>query len=126
MTKKMYLYFIMVMCCLLLLAAHSLIQEVSAESITIEYSYSPVGIAQEAVAKLDDGTMIGKAELEELVKGEYYLVHITQYSPQTGSVVYRGRAKFSIYGGMKMQEKKITGNKIAEIFSTWPSGGFGF
>lgn len=91
-----------------------------AARIQLEYEYNSVGICQAATATLDDGSLIGKARLETLVKGEYYLVREIHYSPPTGRVIYEGLSKFAIGVGMKISEERIRGSKLMDIFSTWP------
>lgn len=91
-----------------------------AASITIDYEYNSVRVCVGATARLEgDGAIIGKAKLEKLVKGEYYEVRLFHYS-RSGEIIYEGVAKFSIYGGSIISERKVRGEKRVEIFSTWP------
>jgi hypothetical protein len=85
-------------------------------TVRIDFEYNPVGICQRATATLDDGSLIGRAQLEELVKGKYYLVREIHYSPRTGKVIYIGLSKFAIGLGTKISEEKVSGNKVMEIF----------
>jgi len=92
----------------------------NAAKVQIDFEYNSVGICQAATATLDNGSLIGKARLEKLVKGDYYLVREIHYSPLTGRVIYEGLSKFAIGIGTKISEERIIGNKVMEIFSTWP------
>lgn len=96
------------------------IASANAARIQINYEYNSVGICQAVTATLDGGSLIGKARLEKLVKGEYYLVREIHYSPSTGRVIYEGLSKFAIGMGMKISEERISGSKVMDIFSTWP------
>jgi hypothetical protein len=88
-------------------------------TIKITYEYDSRAICVSARATIDD-ILVGKAYLEDLVKGKYYLVREVHYSPQTGSEIYVGISKFSIGGGFKIEENRISGQKVMEIFRTWP------
>jgi len=95
------------------------VSQANGATIEIEYKYDSRAICVGARATMD-GILVGKAYLEDLVKGEYYLVRETHYSPRTGAVVYEVLSKFAIGGGMKIGETRISGQKLMEIFRSWP------
>jgi len=93
--------------------------QTKAATLKIEYEYDSRGICVGARATLD-GDLVGKAYLKDMVKSEYYLVRETHYSPRTGDVVYEGESKFAVGFGMKIEEEMLSGQKIMEIFRSWP------
>lgn len=97
----------------------------SSASLRIEYRYSPVAICESARATVG-GMLVGEAKLLDLVRGQYYLVRETHYLPSSGNVIYEGQSRFAVAGGMKISEETIRGQKVIEIFRSWPSGARGF
>lgn len=91
-----------------------------ADRIVISYDYNSLGICVEATAKLEEeGLVIGRASLEELVKGSHYRIRIKHYS-RSGGIIYEGIAKYAIASGAKIEERAVKGEKRMEIFRSWP------
>ena len=92
-------------------------KEISAATLKIEYEYGAGGVLVGARATLD-GDLVGKAYVKDVVKGNY-LIRETHYSPRTGDRIYECESKFDS-DGMKIEEERISGQKIMEIFRSWP------
>jgi len=90
-----------------------------AEEIIINYEYNPLGICIGAKAFLRNGKIVGEARLIHLERGKYYEVE-ERHMSQDGKITYNAISKFSIGLGIKIDEKKIFGEKKTELFSSWP------
>jgi hypothetical protein len=88
-------------------------------TVQVEYEYDSLGICTRAKATAD-GKLVGEATLEEVVKGEHYVVREIHYSLGSGERTYEGYSKYSVYGGMKISEEGVEGQKKREVFATWP------
>jgi hypothetical protein len=90
------------------------------QELRIDYQYNSLRICIGATAYLGK-TRVGEATMTDLVKGKYYEVEETHYSPSgSGQIIYRARSRFSIPGGIKISEDRLYGLKVLQIFESWP------
>jgi hypothetical protein len=94
-------------------------QRAGAAELVIKYERDDRGLCVGATATLD-GRLVGKATMIDLVKGSHFVVREIQYAPRTGAKIYEAVSKFAIGFGEKLEEKKVSGRKRLEIFTTWP------
>lgn len=85
--------------------------------IRIEYKYDDFDNAISARATVG-GKLIAEAK-NNLYKGGNLILTEIQYSLDTGKKTYEGLMQFQP-GGIKVSEKRISGQKTFEIFHEWP------